>query len=313
METGGNFMPQQDRHKERLIPIEFDFYDLLETLPKKNRCSIVLVTCGSATIKINGQIHLLQSPCVLCLSQYDTVECIHADHLSAKSFHFDPWFIKACLCFDNLNDAVTLEPQYAYDRQNLYLFTKHHDHFQGIFSLTPQSYLHINEQMLMIGAETFSQSDGFWTCRIRRMLRQLIRCISDIYADQRKLGLFEALDSHNPASICAQYIHGHYAEAVSLGGLCSLVNLNRTSLNQQFKAHFGCTCMEYLLNYRLKIAQELLSNTNMKISEIAQNCGFKYETYFIRQFTAKLGISPAAYQKNPLSYSAYDGRPVRKL
>lgn len=140
----------------------------------------------------------------------------------------------------------------------------------------------------MIGAETFSQSDGFWTCRIRRMLRQLIRRISDIYADQRKLGLFEALDSHNPASICAQYIHGHYAEAVSLGDLCSLVNLNRISLNQQFKAHFGCTCMEYLLNYRLKIAQELLSNTNMKTREIAQNCGFKYETYFTRQFTLSL-------------------------
>lgn len=306
-------MPQQDRHKDRLIPIEFDFYDTLSALPADKRCSVVLLTCGNATVKINGNIRLLCSPCALCLSQYDTFECIHADHLSAKSFHFDPWFIKACLCFDNLNDDVALEPRYEYDRQNLYLFTKHYGNFQGIFSLTPQSYIHMNELMLMIGAETFSQSDGFWTCRVRRMLRQLIRCISDIYADQRKLKLFEAVDSHNPASICAEYIHGHYTENITLGDLCSLVNLNRTSLNQKFKAHFGSTCMEYLLNYRLKIAQELLSNTNMKTREIAENCGFKYETYFIKQFRAKLGISPAAYRKEPLSYSAYDGNPVRKL
>jgi len=71
--------------------------------------------------------------------------------------------------------------------------------------------------------------------------------------------------------------------------------------------------MEYLLMYRLKIAQELLSNTNMKMDEIAQNCGFKYDSYFVRQFTNKLGISPAAYRKNPLSYSAFDGKPIRKL
>ncbi|MCM1112932.1 MAG: AraC family transcriptional regulator [Muribaculum sp.] len=306
-------MPQQDRHKDRTIPIEFSFYDTLEALPVKERCSVVLLTCGDAVLKINGSIRRLQSPCVLCASQYDTIELIHSDHLSAKSFHFDPWYLKDCLCFDNLEDSVEIDPQYLYERTQLYLFTQHHEQLQGIFFLTPQNYIRINELMLMIGAETFSQSDGFWTCRIRRMLRQLINCIYDIYVDQRKLKLFDAPEDHNPASICAEYIHARYAEHIVLDTLCRLVNLNRTSLNRLFKAQFSCTCMEYLLNYRLKIAQELLSNTNTKISEIAESCGFHYDTYFIRQFTAKLGVSPAAYRKNPLSYSAYEGKPIRKL
>ena len=306
-------MPQQDRHKERMIPIEFEFYDRLDCLPVKERCSVVLLSCGSATIKINEHIRRLDSPCVLCLSQYDEVELIHSDNLSAKSFHFDPWYIKACLCFDNLEDNVEIDAQYTYDRTKLYMFTKHKDNFQGIVALTPQSYIHINELMLMIGAETFSQSDGFWTCRIRRMLLQLINSLYDIFVDQRKLKFFEVIEAHNPASICAEYIHNHYAEDITLGMLCELVNLNRTSLNQKFKAQFSYTCMEYLLNYRLKISQELLSNTNMKIHEIAESCGFKYDTYFIRQFTAKLGISPAVYRKNPLAYSAFDGEKIRKL
>jgi len=306
-------MPQQDRHKERIIPIEFDFYDKLENLPVQERCSVVLITCGSATIKINGHIRRLNSPCALCLSRYDTMELIHAENLSAKSFHFDPWYIKACLCFDNLEDSVEIDSQYTYDRVKLYMFTKHTDAFQGILTLTPQSYIHINELMLMIGAETFSQSDGFWTCRIRRMLLQLLNSLYDIFVDQRKLKFFETTEIYNPATICAEYIHNHYAENITLTMLCELVNLNRTSLNQKFKAQFSCTCMEYLLNYRLKISQELLSNSNMKIHEIAENCGFKYDTYFIRQFTNKLGISPAAYRKNPLGYSAYDGQKIRKL
>jgi len=191
-------MPQQDRHKERIIPIEFDFYDKLENLPVQERCSVVLITCGSATIKINGHIRRLNSPCALCLSRYDTMELIHAENLSAKSFHFDPWYIKACLCFDNLEDSVEIDSQYTYDRVKLYMFTKHTDAFQGILTLTPQSYIHINELMLMIGAETFSQSDGFWTCRIRRMLLQLLNSLYDIFVDQRKLKFFETTEIYNP-------------------------------------------------------------------------------------------------------------------
>lgn len=306
-------MPQQDRHKDRTIPIEFTFYDTLEQLPAKERCSVVLLSCGNAMLSINGHIRLLHSPCVLCISQYDSIELIHSDNLSAKTFHFDPWYIKSCLSFENLEDCMEIDEAYRYNRTMLYMFTKHHDNYQGIFDLTPQNYIHINELMLMIGAETYSQSDGFWTCRIRRMLLQLINCIYDIFVDQHKLKFFELPENNNPATTCAEYIHANYAKEISLNDLCTLVNLNRTSLNQRFKQQFSCTCMEYLLNYRLKIAQELLSNTNMKISEIAQNCGFKYDSYFIRQFTNKLGISPAAYRKNPLSYTAYDGRKIRKL
>lgn len=306
-------MPQQDRHKDRTIPIEFTFYDTLTELPTPNRCSVVLISCGSATLKINNCIRRLDSPCVLCCSHYDNIELISSQNLSAKSFHFDPWYIKACLCFENLEDSIEIAEEYRYNRQMLYMFTKHQGNFQGIFGLTPQNYIHINELMLMIGAETYSQSDGFWTCRIRRMLLQLLNCIYDIFVDQRKLKFFELPEINNPASICAEYIHTNYAQNITLGDLCNLVNLNRTSLNQKFKQQFSCTCMEYLLRYRLKISQELLSNTNMKIDEIAQNCGFKYDTYFVRQFTEKMGITPAAYRKNPLSYSAYEGKPLKKL
>lgn len=306
-------MPQKDRYKNRFIPIEFEFFDYILSAPMDNRCSLVLITYGSVTIKINGHIRLLNSPCALCLSMYDKVEVIHRENLSAKTFHFDPWYIKACLSFDNLHDDVEIDSQYEYDRRKLYMFTKHSDNFQGAIALPPINYMRINELMLMIGAETYAQSDGFWTCRIRRMLLQLINCLYDVYVDQRKLRLFDEPAALNPASICAEYIHNNYAEDINLNDLCELVNLNRTSLNEKFKGQFSCTCMEYLLNYRLKISQELLSNTNMKIGEIAENCGFKYDSYFNRIFTKKLGISPAAYRKNPLSYSAYEKGPIRRL
>ena len=306
-------MPQQDRHKNRMIPIEFDFFDTLQNLPAYERCSIVLFTCGKATININSHFQTISSPSVACVSKYDTFSLISSENLSVKTFHFDPWYIKSCLEFDNLEDEIEIDERHMYNREMLYMFTKHSGNFQGIFQLTPQQYIHINELMLMIGAETYSQSDGYWTCRIRRMLLQAINCIYDIYVDQRKLHFFELHENTNPATACADYIHSNYSLDITLNELCELVNVNRTSLNQKFKKQYNCTCMEYLLIYRLKISQELLSNTNMKISEIAEHCGFKYDTYFVRQFKNKLGISPSAYRKNPLGYTAFDGDRIEKM
>lgn len=300
-------MPQIDRHKDRTIPIEFDFYDTLDKLPVDGRCSIVLISCGSAVININSHYHTLQAPSVLCISQYDTFHLVSRENLSAKSFHFDPGYIKACLEFDNLEDDIEIDEHFTYDREMLYMFTKHTGSFQGIFRLTPQQYIHSNELMLMIGAETYAQSDGFWTCRIRRMLRQSLNCIYDIYVDQRKLRMFELSENKNPATICAEYIHANYKQEITLDTLCRLVGINRTSLNEKFKKQYQKTCMEYLLFYRLKIAQELLSNSNLKIAEIAENCGFKYGTYFEKQFKNKLGITPAAYRKAPLKYTSFEG------
>ena len=206
-----------------------------------------MISCGSTTIKINEHFQTVNAPAVLCISQYDKFQCIEQTHLSAKAFHFDPWYIKACLRFENLDDNISIDEKYIYERNMLYMFTKHSGNFQGIFHLTPQQYIHINELMLVIGAETYTQSDDYWTCRIRRLLHQTINCI------------------------------------------------------------------EYLLHYRLKIAQELLSNTNLKIEEIASQCGFKYGSYSNRQFTKCLGISPSEFRKNPTGYSSFDGGKVWKL
>jgi transcriptional regulator GlxA family with amidase domain len=56
--------------------------------------------------------------------------------------------------------------------------------------------------------------------------------------------------------------------------------------------------MDYLINHRLKIACEALVHTNLKIQELAEACGFKYDTYFIKQFTKKLEITPSEFRQN---------------
>ncbi|GIO98326.1 hypothetical protein J14TS5_34120 [Paenibacillus lautus] len=62
--------------------------------------------------------------------------------------------------------------------------------------------------------------------------------------------------------------------------------------------------MGYLLSHRLKVAGNLLTHTDMSLNEIARATGFEYDTYFIKQFTAKKGMSPTAYREISRKFSA---------
>ncbi len=53
---------------------------------------------------------------------------------------------------------------------------------------------------------------------------------------------------------------------------------------------------EYLLNYRLKRAVEMLETTNMSIAEISYHCGFVDTAVFSRQFLKKTGFMPSKYR-----------------
>lgn len=57
------------------------------------------------------------------------------------------------------------------------------------------------------------------------------------------------------------------------------------------------TIIQYLNNYRTKMAEEALRHTNLNLSEIAVCCGYNYEAYFIKTFTEKTGLTPTEYRK----------------
>lgn len=76
------------------------------------------------------------------------------------------------------------------------------------------------------------------------------------------------------------------------------MNLGRTKLFLKLKGITGKTPNDFILNVRLKKAQMLLMQTDMKtISEIAYEVGFNSPSYFIKRFRELFGITPAQFQK----------------
>lgn len=292
-------LPQNDRYRTRIVPIEFNAIEQLESLTLADRVTLVLVTNGNASIIINEKTWTITAPCVMCLSCYDQISVLNTHNFSAKSFSFNPIFLNHSLTFEALVENKFTHLEDEHDRNMLMMFLQHSNAFAGIIEIPSSMYLRISEWMNIIGTETYAQSDGMWTCRIRRYLLQTLYVINDIFLDMAKNNFDNIPQKQKDyVEIALEYIHVNYQNNISLDDLCKIVNLNRTSLNRRFKLKTGHTAMDYLISHRIKIACEALVHTNLRISELAESCGFKYDTYFIKQFSKKMGISPSEYRHN---------------
>lgn len=72
--------------------------------------------------------------------------------------------------------------------------------------------------------------------------------------------------------------------------------IRRTQLNTVFQKLTGCTPMEYLSRLRMERAKTLLRETDMKIIDIAFECGFSSSQYFANTFKHAAGLTPSEYR-----------------
>ena len=59
-----------------------------------------------------------------------------------------------------------------------------------------------------------------------------------------------------------------------------------------FKKYTGKTCIQFIKNYRLEKAYNLLKNTDLPVTQISFDVGFSNVSYFIRSFKEKYKVTP---------------------
>ncbi len=93
-------------------------------------------------------------------------------------------------------------------------------------------------------------------------------------------------------------IKENYAENISLSDLSKKYFVNSSYLGQIFRKQYGQSFKDYLSNYRINEATKLLVRTDKKITQIAEEVGYKDSDYFIRKFIEIKGCTPSKYRKN---------------
>lgn len=92
------------------------------------------------------------------------------------------------------------------------------------------------------------------------------------------------------------YIDLNYDKIDNLQEIVEKFYISQSHFSRAFKEYSGYCPLQYLINTRIYKAQELLKNTNMRVNEISREVGFKNYNNFIKQFKAKLGMTPNNYR-----------------
>lgn len=96
-------------------------------------------------------------------------------------------------------------------------------------------------------------------------------------------------------------VDSHLYSNLTIAELSQLTNLSLSSFKREFKKIFNDSPANYIKNKKLDHASELLIISDIRITDIAYDCGFNDLSHFSTSFQEKFGVSPSIYrlsQKN---------------
>ncbi len=75
------------------------------------------------------------------------------------------------------------------------------------------------------------------------------------------------------------------------------MHISKSHLQRLYKQLFSVALKDDIINARINRAEQMLRHTDMRIREIALQCGYNSETHFMRQFKEKTNITASDYRK----------------
>ena len=99
-----------------------------------------------------------------------------------------------------------------------------------------------------------------------------------------------------------RHICTYYNQPIALSDMAKMAYMSPTYFSKKFKKVTGVGFNEYLNNVRIKMASNMLSETQYSVTEIARLCGYKDSNYFGDVFKKIMGISPSKYRKNNYTF-----------
>ncbi|GAA3638707.1 AraC family transcriptional regulator [Lactobacillus hamsteri] len=137
----------------------------------------------------------------------------------------------------------------------------------------------------------------------------------DFYYQSKMLNILNSLQLHYPKPSlhnniptatdiydrALRYISNNYEEQISVHDLVKYLNIDRSYLFRIFKKYSHTNPQDFITDYRLRKASEMLKSKENNIEYVGLSCGFVSYQSFFRFFKKKYGISPSDYKKKYLN------------
>lgn len=154
------------------------------------------------------------------------------------------------------------------------------------------------------------QTDKVWQLREYSKLVKKVKenlyydNISKKYFLNQSNKLSEILENNNNNSnitvinLAKKYIINNFNKNITLKDVADEVFLSQNYLSELFKKEIGEGFYDFLSNYRIKKAKEILLTTNLKVYEIAKNVGYNDAITFGRTFKKITGTTPNNFRNS---------------
>ncbi len=148
------------------------------------------------------------------------------------------------------------------------------------------------QSMLQHRRESYTTCELMIKSNLFFLLHSMIAQSTDAANDHNTLQL-----SYSRLKNALYYVQKSYDHDITIQEAASQCGFSESHFMKLFKEFTGMSFNAYLVNYRLELSAKQLAETNLKVIDIMENCGFHNQSYFTRAFHRKYHMTPLKYRK----------------
>ena len=284
----------------KVAKIECVRNDRLRNIDIKDKCFLLIIlTVGKLEFKVENEQFCTAAPAFICFDETQNPVLISKRKAQYTCIYFHPEFLNVNMSFEMLRKKEYGDIASTHDLFLLKPFTDK----AYVIPIAEAQLDKITQAAEFMQEELQNQRDWYWSCRGRSYFMEIIIALERMYG-LIGYGVTHQKSDNTPIIKNAKlrdavlYIESRFDESITLPDIAKAAGMNHTTLTVLMKEELGLTAIEYLMKYRITVAEKQLEFTSVPIKDIANMTGFKTVQHFSRVFKSQIGATPAEFRKN---------------
>lgn len=274
------------KEKEGFYSEDFDFY-IVHKHVKSNcllhwhdYCEVEFICTGQGEHILNNTVQTIGPGSVYLLTPIDFHRIVVPESEYMTLYHIN--FGSSVLSSELMQRITQLREQYN-NGFTAQLSGPEAESMQADFEQLLQEYRH-------------RSPDGVMMMRacLERLCIKIMRLMS---RDGIIAPLPSPVNDNSAIMTAIQYVQYNFRSPITLNETARMVQLSTNYFGELFRKQMGVSFGEYLRSRRLECAHRLLADTELSISEIARESGFRSMSHFSETFRRHYGITPTEFRR----------------
>ena len=284
----------------KVAKIECTQNDRLQNIDIKDKCFLLIIlTAGKLEFKVENERFCAAAPAFICFDETADPVLISKQKAQYTCIYFHPEFLNVNMSFEMLRKKEYGDIASTHDLFLLKPFTDK----AYVIPIAEAQLEKITQAAEFMQEELRNQRDWYWSCRGRSYFMEIIIALERMYG-LIGYGIKHQISDNAPIiknpklRDAVLYIESCFDESITLPDIAKAAGMNHTTLTALMKEELGLTAIEYLMKYRVTVAEKQLEFTSVPIKDIANMTGFKTVQHFSRVFKAQTDATPAEFRKS---------------